>query len=100
MRLFHPHHASHHHPQAIKSVKDGVIPLSALNTGEHGIIESIEARWGMLSRLTSLGFTPGAEVEMLQNYHRGPLMVCVRETCVALGRGEAEKILVSRKESE
>jgi ferrous iron transport protein A len=98
MRLFHHHHPRHHfHPH---SAKDGVVPLSALNSGERGIIESIEAHWGMLSRLTSLGFTPGAEIEMLQNFHRGPLMVCVRETCVALGRGEASKILVSRKESK
>ena len=98
MRLFHHHHLPHHnlpHP-----AKDGVVPLSALNTGERGIIESIEAHWGMLSRITSLGFTPGAEIEMLQNFHRGPLMVCVRETCVALGRGEASKIFVTRKEPE
>ncbi len=99
MKLFHFHH--HHHPHHhIQEIKDGVVPLSALNTGERGILESFQARWGMLSRLTSLGFTPGVEVEMLQNHHRGPLMVCVRETCVALGRGEAARIFVTRKERE
>ena len=93
MKLFPIQHMPHHGHHADK---DGVIPLSALNTGERGILESIQARGEMLSRLTSLGFTPGVEVEMLQNYHHGPLMVCVRETCVALGRGEASKISVSR----
>ncbi len=49
--------------------------------------------WG---RLISLGFTPGVEVLMMQNYRRGPLMVSVRGTFVALGRGEAARVLVER----
>jgi ferrous iron transport protein A len=47
-----------------------------------------------LSRLASLGFTPGARLRVVQNYGRGPLIVSLRDTRVALGRGEAEKILV------
>jgi len=48
------------------------------------------------TRLASLGFTPGAEVNMAQNYGRGPLIVTVRGTRVALGRVEAAKIFVER----
>jgi ferrous iron transport protein A len=48
------------------------------------------------TRLVSLGFTPGAEVRMAQNYGRGPLIVMVRGTRVALGRFEAAKIVVER----
>jgi ferrous iron transport protein A len=48
-------------------------------------------------RLASLGFTPGAEVSMSQNYGRGPLIVTVRGTHVALGRVEAAKIFVERR---
>jgi len=48
----------------------------------------------MLSRMATLGFTPGAEVTMVQNYGRGPLIAMVRGGRVALGRGEADKILV------
>jgi ferrous iron transport protein A len=44
--------------------------------------------------MVSLGFTPGTEVTLLQNYGRGPLLVTVRDTRVALGRGEALKVLV------
>jgi ferrous iron transport protein A len=47
-----------------------------------------------LSRLASLGFTPGADLRVIQNYGRGPLIVNLRDTRVALGRGEASKILV------
>jgi ferrous iron transport protein A len=49
-----------------------------------------------LSRLASLGFTPGAQLEVLQNYGHGPIIVRLRDTRVALGRGEAEKILVEQ----
>lgn len=31
---------------------------------------------------------------MVQNFARGPLIVALRDTRLALGRGEAEKILV------
>jgi len=55
------------------------------------IIGTIEA-----SRLASLGFTPGAEISVSQNYGRGPLIVTVRGTHVALGRVEAAKIFVER----
>ena len=43
-----------------------------------------------------MGFTPGARLRVIQNRGRGPLIVAVRDTRVALGRGEAEKILVER----
>ena len=50
-----------------------------------------------ITRLASLGFTPGAVVNMTQNYGRGPLIVVVRGTRVALGRSEAAKIIVERR---
>jgi ferrous iron transport protein A len=49
-----------------------------------------------LSRLASLGFTPGAHLEVIQNFGHGPIIVRLRDTRVALGRGEAKKILVHR----
>jgi len=41
-----------------------------------------------------LGFTEGVEVQVIQNYGRGPLIALVRGARVALGRGEALKVLV------
>jgi ferrous iron transport protein A len=46
------------------------------------------------SRLAALGFTPGAVVKMLQNLGHGPILVTVRDTRIALGRGEARRIWV------
>jgi len=72
------------------------IPLSALASGEVGVVDQLAGGRGFVSRLATLGFTPGVEVNMVQNFGRGPLIVLVRDTRVALGRGEAMKVLVGR----
>jgi ferrous iron transport protein A len=70
--------------------------LSALPTGQVGVVRQLAGGRGFMSRLAALGFTPGAEVTMVQNFGRGPLIVLVRDTRVALGRGEAAKVLVEK----
>ena len=44
--------------------------------------------------MTAHGFTPGAEVTVIQNRSSGPIIVMVRDTRIALGRGEASKVEV------
>jgi len=102
-----------------------VIPLSDLAAGEIGVVQSLAGeersppgrslhhrmsplragRWGrgahqrrrgFVSRLAALGFTPGTEVKMIQNFGHGPIIVLIRDTHIALGRGEAMKVLVRR----
>ena len=70
--------------------------LARLQAGEHAVVLSFEGGHGLVSRLTSLGFTPGVEITMMHNYGHGPLIVSVRGARVALGRGEAQKIIVKR----
>jgi Fe2+ transport system protein FeoA len=36
---------------------------------------------------------------MVQNYGNGPLIVLVRDTRIALGRGEAHKVLVLKRDN-
>jgi len=52
---------------------------------------------GLASRLIALGLTPGSEVCVLQNRGRGPIIVEVHGARVALGRGQAEKVLVEHE---
>ena len=85
----HAHLTSHHSGQ-------DVIPLSTLETGECGVVMELQGGHGLLGRMTSLGFTPGAEVTILQNFGRGPLIARVRGARIALGRGEARRIRVRR----
>jgi Fe2+ transport system protein FeoA len=73
--------------------------LAELKKGEHAFFLSICGGRGVLSRLTTLGFTTGAELEMRQNFGHGPLVVTIRGTHVALGREEAKKIVVQKGKS-
>ena len=49
--------------------------------------------------MANLGFTAGASVTVRQNYGRGPIVVALRGTLVALGRAEAGRILVRPSEA-
>jgi len=70
------------------------VPLSQLPPGTICTVTAISGGNELVSRLACMGFTPGIEVILLQNIGRGLLIARVRETRLALGRGEAEKILV------
>jgi len=57
-------------------------------------IVSLQGGRCFVSRLAALGFVPGAPINVVQNFGRGPLIVLVRQARVALGRGEAAHIVV------
>jgi Fe2+ transport system protein FeoA len=76
--------------------EEEVVPLSALRAGDRGVVVQLLGGRGLLSRMACLGFTPGAQVTVIQNYGRGPLIAQVRDARIALGRGEASKIRVRR----
>jgi ferrous iron transport protein A len=73
-----------------------VVSLSVVPRGAAVRIARLTGGHPFLSRLASLGFTPGARLQVVQNYGHGPLIVRLRDTRVALGRAEAEKILVEQ----
>jgi ferrous iron transport protein A len=73
------------------------MPLSALRPGERGVVVELSGGRGLLGRMASLGFTPGAEVTVVQNFGRGPLIAKVRDARIALGRGEAGRVRVRRR---
>ncbi len=68
--------------------------LSAVQAGERGVVLTLSGGRSFCSRAANLGFTEGAHVEVIQNYGRGPMIVAVRGTRVALGREEAANVLV------
>jgi len=70
------------------------LALSELKTGQAGILLSFRGGKLVGNRLASLGFTPGAQISMIQNFGHGPLIVSLRGTRIALGRGEAARISV------
>lgn len=54
---------------------------------------SINAGRRLTHRLSEMGLTPGVKIEIIQN-SKGPVLLSVRGTRIALGRGTAEKIFV------
>ena len=76
-------------------MREAIIPLDQLASGRKARIHDLRGGRGFISRLVTLGFTPGARVEMVQNMGRGPLIVLIRDTRIALGRRMARRILVT-----
>ena len=68
--------------------------LSEVSTGHQVTLTKVMVGLELTSRMTSLGLTPGVKVNVLQNHGRGPIIIDVRGTHVALGRGEADKLFV------
>jgi len=81
--------------------------LSELRPGETGVIVSIQAltmhrrhrlrhNWGFQRRLEDMGLTPGTKIMIVKSapFH-GPIEIHVRGSRLAIGRGMAERILVS-----
>lgn len=70
------------------------IPLSSLPPHRPGIVHRLTGGRQFISRLAALGFIPGCPIEVIQNFGIGPLIVTIRDTRIALGRHEAEKVRV------
>ncbi|MBN1437964.1 MAG: ferrous iron transport protein B [Anaerolineales bacterium] len=70
------------------------VRLADLHAGDHGSVVDLHGGMEFIARMTALGFTPGAEVEVAQNDGRGPLLSVIRGTRIALGRGAAFRITV------
>ena len=77
-------------------VQHGEAPLNFLRPGEKGVIIKVAGGRGMLKRMASLGFVPGAEIVILHNFGFGPITVRVHDAHIALGRGVAVRIYVQR----
>jgi Fe2+ transport system protein FeoA len=68
-------------------------PLTMAVRGQLVRLTKIMAGRKLTHRLTELGLTPGVNFEVLHD-HGGPLLLAVRDSRLALGRGMASKILV------
>lgn len=72
---------------------NGKQPLSMTAPGQSVQLVNIDAGHKLRRRLTELGLTPGVELQVMQD-QGGPMLVAVRGTRLALGRGMAHKIMV------
>lgn len=79
---------------SITSETHRIVAVSELPTGKSGRVRMLRGGDEFCRRMVNLGFTPGIEITVIQNFRHGPILVDVRGTRVALGRGEAVKLLV------
>ncbi len=68
--------------------------LEQLNSGKKGKVEKINAGGCATKRLYEMGFNAGADFEVVKN-DRGPIIVSLFGNKIAVGRGLAEKIIIS-----
>uniref|UniRef100_A0A7C3NCF5 Ferrous iron transport protein A n=1 Tax=Candidatus Methanomethylicus mesodigestus TaxID=1867258 RepID=A0A7C3NCF5_9CREN len=74
---------------------EDLLPLADLPEGKTGEIILMVGGRGMTRRLCEMGLTPGAKVRMVKKAPvGGPIILEVRSTEIAIGRGLASKMLV------
>ncbi len=78
------------------SGKENAVPLGLLESGAAGEVLAVFPGKHCAARLEDMGFRAGKRVDVLNNGHRGPLLIKIDESRIALGRGMAMSILVRR----
>jgi ferrous iron transport protein B len=68
--------------------------LIDLKVGEHGVVRQLRGGHDLKGRMAALGFTPETKITVTRNDEHGSILVIARGARVALGRGEAAKVLV------
>ena len=71
-----------------------MMPLSLASEGQVLKLVSIRGGLGVQKRLTALGLTPGTEVTIITQNYDGPLILAVKGSRLAIGRGLSYHILV------
>jgi len=71
------------------------LTLAEMRTGQTGTVVGVMGGHGLVRRLDALGIRPGRKVTKLSStLFRGPIILRVDNTQVAIGFGMARKIIV------
>lgn len=68
--------------------------LSDLPDGFQGVVARVTGGRDLAARLAAMGLTAGTQIVVLQNRGFGPMLACVRDTRIALGRSQAGLVTV------
>jgi ferrous iron transport protein A len=72
------------------------MPLTMLGAGAEGVVAGVRGGPGFARRLMRLGIHEGVRVRLVANSH-GPLIVQVGDGRLALSRGIAHRILITKQ---
>ena len=70
------------------------IPITYAKEGSHVRVHKVDGPPGIKKRLIELGFIENEQVHIVKNSHFGPLILEVKGSRFAVGRGQAQRILV------
>jgi len=71
------------------------MPLAMLPENVEAKVVEVRGGRGLMRRLSELGFTPGTKVKVLSSNSPGPVLIDVRGSRIALGRGLLMRIIVN-----
>lgn len=71
------------------------VPLTTMESGTKGKIIEIQGGRGLCTRLNAMGIRPGVRIKKISGQiMRGPVIVGVGSTQIAIGFGMASRVLV------
>jgi ferrous iron transport protein A len=68
--------------------------LNEVKENREAVITAVDGDTRFISRITSIGLTPGCKVSVIKNDKNRPVLVYSRDTMIALNRNECKGILV------
>lgn len=77
---------------------NGRLSLDQVGSGEKVILRALRGDSELRNRLMLLGLCVGGAADVIQTRRRGPTLIRVRNTLVAIGYEEAKTILVDVSE--
>jgi ferrous iron transport protein B len=80
-------------------MNDDLLSITSLEEGEEGIVYSLTGGKGLVSRLAGMGIVPGIRIKILRNIG-SLIIVLASDTRIALGKGQANKILVVKIQTQ
>ncbi len=72
-----------------------LFPLTQAPVGQQVQLVNIDGGRKLNHRLVEMGLTPGVNIRILQN-SGGPLLLAISDSRIALGRGMAHKVNVTK----
>ena len=77
-----------------------LMPLTIGKQGERLVIEDFMGGTASRMRLLTMGLRIGDKIEVVTNIGKGQMVVAVKGNRYVLGRGLAQKVMVSQKDME
>ncbi|MEA2066510.1 MAG: FeoA family protein [Thermotogota bacterium] len=78
-------------------MNEHTMPLAMARPGETLKVVGLRGGWGIHKRLTDMGLTSGVHIRVINSQMPGPVVIELRGSRVALGRGIAQRVMVTSK---